>query len=62
MLWWDTRREDKGKHGKFDNLWFAPFRITEVLDNNTFVLKNLDDQDLIGGLANGNFLKHLYLH
>ena len=24
VLKWDSRREDKGKHGKFDNLWIGP--------------------------------------
>lgn len=44
VLHWDVRRQDKGKNGKFDNLWFGPFRISEVLDNNTFLLKNLEDE------------------
>ena len=25
VLRWDIRREDHGKHGKFDNLWFGAF-------------------------------------
>ncbi len=37
VLRWDARRE-KGKHGKFDNLWFGPLAIAEVKGNNTFVL------------------------
>ena len=24
VLKWDERNEDKGKHGKFDNLWKGP--------------------------------------
>ena len=43
VLRWDVRREDRGKHGKFDNLWFGPFKIVVVLENNTFLLKHLDD-------------------
>ena len=27
VLKWDARNEDKGKHGKFDNLWKGPYRI-----------------------------------
>lgn len=42
VLRWDNRREDKAKHGKFDPLWYRPFRITEVRENNTFHLENLD--------------------
>ena len=57
VLRWDSRREEKGKHGKFDNLWFGPLAIVEVKGNNTFVLQNLE------GLystypVNGRFLKH----
>ena len=37
VLRWDTRREDKGKHGKFDPLWYGPFRISEARSNNTFI-------------------------
>jgi hypothetical protein len=37
---WDARREEKFKHGKFDNLWFGPFKIAKILNNNTFVLQN----------------------
>jgi hypothetical protein len=25
VLKWDARREAKGNHGKFDNLWLGPF-------------------------------------
>jgi len=57
VLRWDYRREDKGKHDKFDNLWFGPLAIVELKGNNTFVLQNLE------GLystypINGRFLKH----
>jgi hypothetical protein len=43
VLRWDARREDKFKHGKFDNLWFGPFKIAKVLNKNTFHLHNLND-------------------
>jgi len=57
VLRWDARREEKGKHGKFEKLWFGPLAIAEVKGNNTFVLQNLE------GLystypVNGRFLKH----
>ena len=29
VLRWDVRRADKGNHGKFDPLWFGPFKIAE---------------------------------
>ena len=30
VLRWDARRQDKTKHGKFNNMWFGPFQILEV--------------------------------
>ena len=58
----DVRRQDKGKRGKFDNLWFGPFKISDVLENNTFLLKNIDDEQLSSGLVNGHFLKHFFTY
>jgi len=49
VLRWDARREDKEKHGKFDNLWYGPFRIAKVMNNNTFLLHNLDNTETFGG-------------
>ena len=58
----DVRRQDRGKHDKFDNLWFGPFKVSIVLDNNTFLLENLDDNHSVGGPVNGRFLKHLFVY
>lgn len=44
VLRWDVRKEEKGKHGKFDHFWFGPFKIAKVKTNNTFILENLDDE------------------
>ena len=44
VLRWDTRREEKGKNGKFDPLWYGPYRIIEARSNNTFMLENLDGE------------------
>ena len=59
VLRWDTKREDKGKHVKFDPLWCGPFRIAEVRSNNTFILENPDGetQQLP---VNGKYLKHYF--
>eukprot|EP00253_Pinus_taeda_P010010 PITA_10010 len=57
VLRWDSRREDKRKHGKFDNLWFVPLAIDEVKGNNTFVLQNLEGL-YSTYLVDGRFLKH----
>ena len=58
VLKWDSRNEDKGKHGKFDNLWKGPFIIQAYRGNNAFLLKDSDGEDLPGGLINGKMIKH----
>ena len=50
---WDTRFEEKGKHGKFDHLWNGPYRIVVYHGNNTFILQNLEGHDVVGGLVKG---------
>ena len=52
VLRWDARKEKKGKHGKFDNLWFGPFIVSIFLENNTFVLQTLEGEEL-SSLVNG---------
>ena len=61
ILRWDARNDKKGKHGKFDNLWLGPFTIIKILGNNTFVLQNLDG-DEVAGPVNGRFLKHFHTY
>eukprot|EP00253_Pinus_taeda_P015248 PITA_15248 len=60
FLKWDSRRENKGKHGKFDSLWRGPFIIQAVQGNNTYFLKNLDETNLDEGPVNGRMLKHYF--
>ena len=60
VLKWDSRREDKGKHGKFDNLWQGPYVIQSTIGPNAFFLQELDGTDLFGGPVNGRVLKHYY--
>ena len=42
VLRWDSRREDKGKHGKFDSLWQGPYIIQATVGPNAFFLQELD--------------------
>ena len=58
VLKWDSKREDKGKHGKFDNLWLGPYSIHSVAGNNAFFLQELNGTELFGGPVNGRMLKH----
>ena len=59
ILRWDAQKEQKGKHGKFDNLWFGPFIISKLLENNAFILQNLEGEEL-SNPVNGRFLKYFY--
>ena len=60
VLKWDSRREDKGKHGKFDNLWQGPYLIQSAIRNNAFFLQELDGAKYFGGPINGRVLKHYF--
>lgn len=59
VIRWDVRREDKGKHGKFDPLWFSPFNTAKAKGNNKFLLENLDGE-LFEFPINGKNLKHYF--
>jgi len=57
VLKWDALKEKKGNHGKFDALWTGPFVISQVQENNTFMLQILEGEIVFDGLVNGKFLK-----
>lgn len=61
VLKWDARNEDKGKHGKFENLWKGPYRIAAYRGQNAFLLKQMNGEDCPGGSVNGQLLKRYYL-
>eukprot|EP00253_Pinus_taeda_P025587 PITA_25587 len=57
VLKWDARNEEKGKHGKFENLWKGPFKIAAYRGQNAFILKEINGEDCPGGPINGRLLK-----
>jgi hypothetical protein len=57
ILKWDARKEDAGKHDKFDHRWFRPFRIATTKGKNSFLLENLDGK-ILDAPINGRYLKH----
>ena len=61
VLRWDTRLEEKGKHFKFDPLWYGLYIISEARSNNTFILEDLDGESLQLP-TNGQCLKHYFEH
>ena len=44
----DSRREDKGKHGKFDNLWQGPYLIQSSIGNNACFLTRIGWSVILG--------------
>lgn len=60
VLKWDERNEEKGKHGKFKNLWKGPFEIAAYSGQNAFLLKEMNREDCPGGPNNGQLLKWYY--
>eukprot|EP00253_Pinus_taeda_P019184 PITA_19184 len=60
VLRWGARNEDKGKHGKFDNLWRGPYKIAAYCGPNAFPLKEMNGDECFGGPVNGRLLKRYY--
>eukprot|EP00253_Pinus_taeda_P023559 PITA_23559 len=61
VLKWDARNEDKGKHGKFENLWKGSFKIATYQGQNAFLLREMNGDDYPRGVVNGRLLKRYYL-
>eukprot|EP00253_Pinus_taeda_P003287 PITA_03287 len=60
VLKWDARNEDKGKHGKFENLWKDPFKISAYRCQNAFLLKEMSEEECLGGPVNGRLQKRYH--
>jgi hypothetical protein len=57
VLRWDARREETTKHGKFDHLWYGPFRVSTLEGKNYFLLENLDGE-ILNTPIKERYLKH----
>lgn len=60
VLHWDAKNEEKCKHGKFENLWKGPYRISTFKGKNAFLLEELNGEYYSGGEINGRLLKHYH--
>ena len=61
VLRWDARNEDKGKHGKFENLLKGPYKISAFRGKNSFLLEEMDGKYYSGGATNVRLPKHYYV-
>lgn len=60
VLRWDACHDDKGKHGEFENLWKGPYKIAASRGQNAFLLKEMNEDEYLGGPINGRLLKRYY--
>ena len=58
VLKWDARHEDKGKHGKFEELWKGPYSIYSFSGRNAYFWEDSEGNRVGIGTINGIFLKH----
>jgi hypothetical protein len=56
VLKWDVRKEDSVKHGKFNHIWYGPFKVVAPERKNSFLLENLDGK-IFNTPVNGRYLK-----
>lgn len=61
VLRWDARSEEKGKHGKFENLWKGPYKISDFRWKNAFLLEEMNGEYYSRGVINGTHLKHYHV-
>ena len=50
--------EDKGKHGKFDELWKVPYTIFSFSGKHAYFLEDVEGRSNATKPINGRFLKH----
>ena len=58
VLKWDAKYEDKGKHGKLDELWKIPYCICSFSRINAYFPKDSEGKRVGIGPINARFLKH----
>ena len=55
VLRWEARIEEKGKHGKFENIWKGPFKVVAFHGNNTYINRRWMDNHVLEGLSMAGF-------
>lgn len=61
VLRWYAVREEKGKHGKFDNLWKGPYKVAAFAGKNAYMLEEVEYGFVLEASINGRLLKHYFV-
>ena len=61
VLQWDAPHEEKGKHGKFDHLWKASYKIAAFRGKNSYILEEMEGGLVSGAPENGRLLKNYFI-
>ena len=61
VLQWDAPHEEKGNHGKFDNLWKGPYKIASFKEKNSYILEDMEGGLVSGAPVIGRLLKNYFL-
>ena len=59
VLMWNTRLQDKGKHGKFDPIWLGPYLIESLWGDDSYFVKDLSG-NLLELPVHGQFMKRYF--
>ena len=59
ILMWNSRMEDKGKHGKFDPIWLGPYLIENTWGEYSYIIKDLSE-NILELSVHGQFLKRYF--
>ena len=59
ILMWNAKLEDKGKHGKFDQIWLGTYCICDTNGEDSYFLKDLT-RDILQLPVHGQFLKRYF--
>ena len=59
VLMWNSRIEDKGKHGKFDPIWLGRYLIENAWGKDSYIIKDMFD-NILELPVHGQFLKRYF--
>ena len=58
---WDAPHEEKWKHGKLYHMWKHPYKISNFIGRNAYLLDEMEGGIVSGAHVNGRLLKHYFM-